>query len=354
MERKRIWPVFIIKLLALSVLISSCNDNKNTPTTDLIGDWLRKSDFEGVSRSGAVTFTIGTRVFVGTGFDGTYRLKDLWEFDAAKNTWFRKADFPGVARNSAVAFSANGKGYIGTGYDGVNRLNDFWEYNPTTNAWAQIADFPADSKYRYGAVSMSTSTKGYVGAGYGANIPTGGGNDLKDWWSYNPTTATWTQEQSIGGSKRSFAFSMVIDGKGYVGGGSNNGLHPLDFWEFDPSTASWTQKNNLDDVSGDPNFTWALQREAAATFTINGLGYLTLGNNGSALGDCWQYDPSQDIYQVNYKGWTQKTNFEGTPRDGAVGFSVGSKGYITTGRSSNTRFDDIGEFDPTLPKVDGY
>lgn len=338
MKRTKIWPGYTLMVLALVLLATSCKDPETT--TDLIGDWVRKSDFEGVSRNAAVSFTIGTRVFVGTGFDGTFRLKDLWEFDAAKNTWFRKADFPGVARSSAVAFSAAGKGYVGTGIDANgNRLGDFWEYNPTTNSWTQIADLPADAKYRYGAVSLSFENKGYVGAGNGSSLSTGGTNDLKDWWSYTPATGTWTQEQSIGGSKRVNAFSMIINGKGYVGGGTNVQSPVLDFWEFDPSTAAWTQKADLYDATGE-NFDWDLRRQAAVAFTVNGLGYLATGNlNGQALSDCWEYDPTQDV-------WTNKTGFEGSPRDGAVGFTVGAKGYISTGRSASARFDDIWEFDP--------
>ena len=34
------------------------------------------------------------------------------------NTWTQKADFGGTGRNGAVGFSIGSKGYIGTGYDG--------------------------------------------------------------------------------------------------------------------------------------------------------------------------------------------------------------------------------------------
>ena len=40
--------------------------------------------------------------------------------------------------------------------------------------------------------------------------------------------------------------------------------------------------------------------------------------------DFWEYDPAANT-------WTQKADFGGTARDGAVGFSIGSKGYIGTG-----------------------
>jgi N-acetylneuraminic acid mutarotase len=53
----------------------------------------------------------------------------MWEFDPVANSWARITDFPGTARYSAVAFSVGSKAYIGFGYDGQHR-NDLWEFNP--------------------------------------------------------------------------------------------------------------------------------------------------------------------------------------------------------------------------------
>jgi len=65
------------------------------------------------------------------------------------------------------------------------------------------------------------------------------------------------------------------------------------------------------------------------------------GTFSSITGTVWEYNIGTDR-------WTQKSTFEGTVRDAAVGFGVGSKGYITTGRNGSTlRFDDLWEFDPT-------
>ena len=41
--------------------------------------------------------------------------------------------------------------------------------------------------------------------------------------------------------------------------------------------------------------------------------------------DFWEYDPATNA-------WTQKADFGGTARLDAVGFSIGSKGYIGTGK----------------------
>ena len=56
--------------------------------------------------------------------------KDFWEYDPATNAWTQKADFGGTARDGAVGFSIGSKGYIGTGYDGTGSTKDFWEYTP--------------------------------------------------------------------------------------------------------------------------------------------------------------------------------------------------------------------------------
>ena len=44
----------------------------------------------------------------------------------------------GQRRDYAVGFSIGSKGYIGTGYDGfINTTKDFWEYDPAANTWTQ-------------------------------------------------------------------------------------------------------------------------------------------------------------------------------------------------------------------------
>src|SRR5687767_9687022 len=47
--------------------------------------------------------------------------------------------------------------------------------------------------------------------------------------------------------------------------------------------------------------------------------------------------------------WIQKANFGGAVRGGAVGFSVGNKGYIGTGKDNNpyTCLQDFWEWDQT-------
>jgi N-acetylneuraminic acid mutarotase len=259
-------------------------------------------------------------------------LNDFWEYDQQTNNWKRRADFPGVARNGAVGFSVDSKGYIGTGYDGSQRLKDFYQYDPATDTWTQIADFGGTARYE--AVAFSIGSKGYVATG-------DDGNSQKDLWEYDPATNRWTQKVSLGGAKRRGAIAIVIDGKVYVCTGVNNGVYENDLWQYDPSTDQWSKKRsiaNVSDESYDNDYSGITGMNKVA-FSINGKGYIATGGEGSAGTSVWEYDPVSDL-------WNKKTSFESTGRTQAVGFSIGDYGYVTTGRNSSYYFDDLWGFKP--------
>ncbi|MEO8415509.1 MAG: kelch repeat-containing protein [Ginsengibacter sp.] len=320
-------------LLLLSIIsfgILSCSKSSSTAT--VLGNWVSKSGFDGVARSEAVSFVINDTAYIGTGYDGTSRLNDLWKYDAVKNFWEQKADLPGAARNSAIAFVASGKGYVGTGFDGLNKLKDMWQYDPAANSWIQKNDFAGSA--RYDAVSFAILDKGYISTGFD-------GNYLKDFWEYDPSTDAWTLDPGFGGSKRMAAVAFVYNNKGYICTGTNNGTAVNDFWSYDPSTSAWTELRQITNISADSyddNYTDIIRSNAAA-FVIGSKAYLTTGENGSLLSSTWEYDFASDL-------WTSKTAFEGSPRTGAVAFSVNSEGYVTTGRSSTLPFDDLRQFFP--------
>ena len=328
-------------VLIFSILIfflSGCKKNDDSSDSTLVGNWIRRSDFEGVARSDAVTFTIGDKAYIGTGYDGSDRLKDFWEYDPQRDNWTRKTDFPGVARNGAVGFGTDSKGYIGLGYDGVNKLKDFWEYDPVTDTWDSIPDFGGSA--RYGAVAFAINNKGYVGTGYD-------GNYLKDLWEFDPSIRQWTQKLSLRGAKRRDAVAFVIDGMGYVCTGIDNGTYEYDFWVYDPSTDEWTGKRDIANVSSDSyddDYTTITGTNKAA-FSINGKGYIATGGSSTTGTDVWEYDPASDF-------WTQKTSLEASARMEAVGFAVSNLGYILTGRNYSLYFDDMWAFKPDDDQVD--
>ena len=94
----------------------------------------------------------------------------------------------------------------------------------------------------------------------------------------------------------------------------------------------WTQKNNFPGV----------QREGAVGFSVNGKAYIGTGrdNNLNTLSDFWEYNPDSDI-------WIEKSNFPGNPRHLAVGFTINGKLYIGTGLNGSSALDDFWEYDPT-------
>lgn len=324
----KIWGILILVILA-SPLFTSCNGGDDT--VELVGNWVELSDFDGIPRSDAIGFSIGTKGYLGTGYDGSERLSDFWEYDPGRNSWTQKADLPGVARNGAIGFSTETRGYVGTGYDGKNRLNDFYEYDPGANSWTRKADFGGSP--RYGAVAFALNNKGYVGTGYDVSY-------LKDIWEYNPSNDTWTQKTSIGGSKRRDAACFTVNGKGYILTGLDNGEYQTDLWEYDPAADLWTEKREIVNKSTDTyddNYL-TITGIGKVGFSIGTKGYLATGGQQTGI-EVWEYNPSTDL-------WIEKTSFEGSLRADAVGFTIGNRGYVTTGRSGNYYFDDIWAFDP--------
>lgn len=323
-----IYAMFFFFILAVPFL-NSCTEEDET----LIGNWVELSDFDGIPRGDAVGFAIGAKGYVGTGYDEDGdRLKDFWEYDAARNTWMQKADFPGIERNAAIGFGTDTKGYIGTGYDGKDKLKDFYEYDPTSNTWTRKADFGGSA--RYGATAMTINNKGYVGTGYDLNY-------LKDFWQYDPATDKWTQKPSMGGSKRKDATTFVIDGIGYIVTGIDNNTPEDDLWAYDPDSETWTEKRKITDDTDyefDDDYT-TITGINKVGFSLYGKGYLATGGRSGPGSDVWEYNPDTDL-------WVERTTFEGSSRLDAVGFAINNRGYVTTGRSQGYYLDDIWAFDP--------
>lgn len=331
----------LIWLAALSTLtITSCT--KSADSTDSTeGNWILRSSFEGYGRSEAVAFSIDNKGYIVTGYDGSKRLKDLWQYDAEFNFWQQKAEFPGVARNAATGFAIGSKGYIGTGTDGYNKLKDFWEYDAQADKWTQKTDFAGTG--RYSAVAFSVNGKGYITTGYD-------GNYLKDFWEYDPAAGTggsWTQRVSMTGEKRSGAVAFVYNNKAYVVTGVYSGGTVNDFNVFDPTQPegqAWTQLRKISNVSDDSyDDDYAIVRSKAVAFVMNDKAYVSTGLNGSVYKDTWEYDFSTDT-------WKTKTAFEGAARLGANAFSLNNRGFVllgTTSSSSTQALEDIREFFPT-------
>lgn len=322
-------------LISVILLFPSCNPSSTAPT---LGNWLNQQSFGGHPRAGAVCFTIGTKAFVGTGYDGTYYRNDFWVYDMAKQYWDTVPAFPGQQREQAVAFSLNGKGYVGTGYnrDLIVYLKDFWQYDPATAKWTQLKDFGGNG--RANAVSFDDGTNGYVGTGYDTDY-------YGDFWKYDADADTWSLIPSYRGIKRQQAMTMTILGKVYLFGGTSNGSPIYDMWEFDPATQTWINATPLTTDAQYGNFKLTVTRSDASCMTLFDKGYIATGTNGSYLNSCYQYDPSNLTF-------TLMTAFENYPRSQSVSFVLQDNtteafhGFLGTGLNASLYLDDVMEFRP--------
>ncbi len=285
------------------------------PATD---NWVRKADLPGGERTGAIAFSIEHRGFIGTGYNYTNGyLRDFWEYNPLLNSWRKRPNFPGGERSGCIGFGIDSNGYVGTGFDGSHLKNDFWKYDRMSNSWTQKANFGALG--RTGTTGFSIGEKGYIGTGYG-NTGTSYPSDFKDFWEYDLASNVWTQKADFGGGNRTDAVGLAINNKGYIGTGYGyaGGIYFKDFWEYNPATNAWTRKANFGGT----------KRSGSVGFSIGNQGYVGTGYNPGdphpAKKDLWEYNPNTDT-------WTRKANFGGSARSGAVGFSVGTMGYIGTG-----------------------
>jgi len=86
---------------------------------------------------------------------------------------------------------------------------------------------------------------------------------------------------------------------------------------------------------------YSIVRSNAVGFTIGTYGYIATGKGGigGGMNSVWEYDPSRDE-------WEEKTAFEGVVREGAISFYNGARAFLTTGKSGTLYLDDTAEFFP--------
>lgn len=324
MNKKNWLCLFLAGALTLTAF-NSCKKSEDDDSTDTgPTEWVKSSAFDGDPRSFAASFQIGNTGYLTTGILATnVRVKDAWSF--SNNIWTKLPDFAGEARNGAVGFTLGNNGYVGTGFNGTDVLSDFWKYDPVAKTWTKIADFPGEA--RYGAVAFTLGGFAYVGTGATKTQKT-----LKDFYKYDATKDTWEVVNTPFQNKRVNAFAFVIGNKAYVGGGFDNNQYPEDFYSFDGT--QWSEETPLKDATS----TYDLTRQAASTFVIGNYGYVVGGKKSTVLNTTWKYDPATKEWINKHQALPQNA------REGAVSFSIESKGYLTTGANGSFKFDDTWVF----------
>jgi len=375
-----------------------------------LNTWTQKADFAGTSRYNAVGFSIAGKGYIGTGYSS---LKDFWEFDPVINSWTQKTNFGGTGRYSAIGFSIGTKGYIGTGTGGSYR-KDLWEYTPDGFRSGLIAGtefcagaavnipfsvstpcnpenvFTAQLSDSLGSFSNPVSMGSLSGTSSGTipgTIPSGSNNGMKyrvrvvssdpsatsldnliDLSIFRALPSTpgpisgpvpgcvlknntyfiaeipnvssylWTipegtsSEGCFQNSIRVVYGTSFTSGELIVKGHNGCGDGPSSSLALSVMNCgdNWMQKNDFGGTI----------RNGAVGFSIESKGYIGTGYTPGVNKDFWEFDPVSDA-------WTQKADFGGIIRRDAVGFSIGDKGYIGAGVSEDFG-KDFWEFDPTL------
>ncbi|HLX93795.1 MAG TPA: kelch repeat-containing protein [Puia sp.] len=245
----------------------------------------------------------------------------------ADGTWIAQPGMPAEGRSESVAFVIGNYVYVGTGVDSnFTRLNDFWRFDPSNNTWSQQVNLAGIA--RNSAVGFSVNGEGYIATGYD------GYNMLSDCWQFDPNANAWTQKAAFIGTARYDAVAFSIGNYGYIGTGYD-GSYQKDFYRYDPSSDSWSATISY------PGYT----RTQAIAFVYYDSAYVVTGSSsGSVVNDFWRFDPNLD----DASQWRQLRNITnsspGTYDDGyttiersnGVGFvlkntKIGDRAFIATG-----------------------
>ncbi len=284
--------------------------------------WNKLQDFPGTARDDGSTFTIGNKVYCGTGLQvGWTCTNDFHVFDLTTETWGTITAMPSIAsRQYGVGFSILGKGYV---FGGVNDsgtfLNDIWEYNPTTNAWLQKSNMP--SVGRSGSVAFVINDIVYLVGGR-----TLVNNAIPETWMYNPITNSWTQltNTPINGTWRGVAFTY--NNKGYIGLGRNNlDQNNKQFFEYTPTTNTWSTILGYSHIG----------RAYTGFAQIGNFGYLFGGADSLGFID----NTFEKIDLSNFSSLLLNP-FTSISRKGCIAFFGNNSFYITTGVSTAARFNE--------------
>ena len=211
---------------------------KYDPATD---SWSQVANYPGSGRYGLASFSIGNFGYAGTGWSGAggggSQYRDFWKYDPSSNTWSPVADFGGSGRYSSLSFAIGNKGYMGTGYTGLQQ--DWWEYDPVMDNWTQKANYPHTVQ---AAAGFAIGNKGYVGTGYT------GPTSYNDFYEYDPTNDVWTPKSSVPGLLRRGAVGFSVNSYGYLGMGYNDTTYLTDFHRYDPVNDQWEEVASIGGV----------------------------------------------------------------------------------------------------------
>ena len=215
--------------------------------------------------------------------------------------------------------------------------------SPPRGIWKRLSDFPGSR--RSFAFSFAVNGKGYVCGGWTDSVP------LNDCWEYDPAGDSWTRIGDFPGWARSGGFCFVIGNTAYLGGGTSaqpnlpNSTAYRDFYSFDAATQTWKQLANIptdlanEGIYGTYHFAW------------NGYGFVGGGRIGyQQIGyGITRYDPATNTWEA-YSASPKNYQDIYYPMFHSAGFVINDTLFVGTGLSgtfASTPTDDFFRF--TIP-----
>ena len=200
-------------------------------------DWFYPNTFIGGNRRYPVAFTIGNKLYAGTGQRANQvEFNDLFRYEEDDDKWTvitTPDDF--LARYDAKAFSLNGKGYIVGGRSDITGVggffNDVWQYSPETDFWEKKGDFPV--KF-YGGICITGNNRVFVGFNYYSEDP-------KVLWEYDNKTDKWNYFTELPDNVGKIFSGAIVQDSIYIVDEKNI------IWVCDMNnlTKTWKSKTNL-------------------------------------------------------------------------------------------------------------
>lgn len=353
---------YLFILFATTVLLQACKENvEENPTPESLAKstaggsskWVQLPDIKSWGYSTTLdpdgfAFSIGDKGYL---YGGSFEARPFNEYNTLTQVFNEKGPLPSFQASirDAAAFSIGSMGYAGTGEalsGGGDRFSTggFNQYDSQTDTWIQKARLPITLM---GAVGFSINGKGYIAIGVADSLVE---NELHDYdryilpsksiFEYSPSSNCWVKKANFPGETRHSAVVFTIGDKAYVAtglsyqAGNSPGTTPLnDLWEYDPKIDKWTRKA---DFPGMPRFD-------AVGFSIGSNGYIGTGTSFNSSGteirhkDFWEYSASTN-------SWKRTDDFPGGERAKMVSFSSGSKAYVAAGVPYAV---DFWEFNPS-------
>ena len=297
--------------------------------------WVQLPDFPGTARDDATAFTVGSSIYVGTGLDVDFALRNDWYmFDALTGAWSAIASMPTTGRQYCAAFTAGQSGYVFGGVDANGPLNELWRYDPMTDTWEQRTSLPGPGRSASVAFDTGLICTGMLADG----VPT------DEVWHYDAATDSWSQKAPVPGGPRHRASGS---GSGSIGGvdvlisgGANAAFEALsDAYRSSPPWDAW----------------YPILEMPGARYGADGCMNFVVGG-ASAVDE--YHDDTWMFYEP--WGWTISEPFPGGPRRGGVmATSATMSGldvrlYYGTGVDFTERKNDWWSFDFYFGSVEEY